>query len=104
MEVAASSASIDARKKLDMYRRAGVREYVVWRTLDEAVDWWMLEEDEYRPLPTSADGVLRSRVLPGLWLDPQALIVGESARVLAVAQQGVASDEHEAFVAGLAQS
>lgn len=103
VEVAASSASIDARKKLDMYRRAGVREYVVWRTLDEAVDWWVLEEDEYRPLPAGADGVLRSRVLPGLWLDPQALIAGESARVLVVAQQGVASEEHRAFVAKLTQ-
>ena len=97
VEVAASSASIDARKKRDMYRRAGVREYVVWRTRDEAVDWWMLEEDEYRPLPVGTDGVLRSRALPGLWLDPQALIAGEAARVLAVAQQGVASEEHGAI-------
>lgn len=103
VEIAASSASIDVRKKREMYRRAGVREYLVWRTLDEAVDWWMLEEDEYRPLPASADGVLRSRILPGLWLDPQALIAGESARLLAVAQQGVASDEHGAFVEGLVQ-
>jgi Uma2 family endonuclease len=42
-EVAASSASLDAREKLACYRRAGAREYLLWRTEDEAVDWWVLE-------------------------------------------------------------
>jgi Uma2 family endonuclease len=50
VEIAASSASLDARKKLVSYRRAGVREYLLWRTGDGAVDWWVLEEDEYRPV------------------------------------------------------
>src|SRR5437879_6656906 len=30
-EVAASSASYDLGSKLDVYRRSGVREYIVWR-------------------------------------------------------------------------
>ena len=46
--------------------RLGVSEYLVWRTEDEAIDWWALEEDEYRPLPVDAAGSLRSRVFPGL--------------------------------------
>jgi hypothetical protein len=44
---------------------------------------------------------LRSEVFPGLWLDPEALVRGDLARVLAVLQQGIASSEHTAFVARL---
>jgi Uma2 family endonuclease len=101
IEVAASSASLDVREKLASYRRAGVREYLVWRTEDEAVDWWALEEDEYRPLVADAKGVLRSKVFPGLWLDPQALLAGDGARLMAKLQEGLQSAEHAAFAAEL---
>ena len=47
------------------------------------------------------DGILRSEVFPGLWLDPAAMIGGDSARVLAVALQGIGSAEHAEFVAQL---
>src|SRR5437762_2246085 len=101
VEIAASSASLDVREKLASYRRAGVREYVVWRTEDDAVDWWVLEEDEYRPLPASSDGVLRSRVFPGLWLDLQALLAGNGPKIMAKLQEGLDSPEHAAFKAEL---
>src|SRR5437762_5868582 len=100
-EVAASNVSLDVREKLDSYRRSGVREYVVWRTEDEAVDWWALEEDEFRPLPAEGDGTLRSRVFPGLWLDIGALLAGDGPRVMAKLQEGLQSAEHAAFVAEL---
>ena len=98
VEVAASSASLDAREKLASYRRAGVREYLLWRTEDEAVDWFALEDDEYRPLPAAADGTLCSRVFPGLWLDPQALLTGDHAKLMAKLQEGLQSAEHAAFI------
>ncbi len=101
VEIAASSASIDVRKKRETYRLAGVCEYVVWRTRDAAIDWWVLEEDEYRPLLPDADGLHHSRVFPGLWLDGAALIAQDSGRVLAACLQGVASEEHAAFAARL---
>jgi hypothetical protein len=101
VEVAASSASLDVQEKLACYRRAGVREYLVWRTEDEAVDWWAREEDEYRPLPVGADGLLRSRTFPGLWLNPQALVAQDGKKVLAVLGEGLASADHETFVADL---
>src|SRR5438093_5845200 len=82
VEVAASTVSLDVREKLATYRRSGVREYIVWRTEDETVDWWVLEEDEYRPLPAAADGTLRSRILPGLWLDVTALLAGDGPKVM----------------------
>src|SRR5207249_2426901 len=101
VEVAASSVSLDVRQKLDSYRRSGVREYIVWRTEDEAVDWWALEEDEYRPLIAAADGTIRSKVFPGLWLDVPALLAGDGPKVMAKLQEGLQSAEHAAFVAGL---
>lgn len=102
-EVSASTASLDVRDKLTSYRRAGVREYVVWRTEDAAVDWWGLDEDEYRPLTADADGVLRSRVFPGLWLDTAALLAGDGARFMGVLRAGLESQEHAAFVAALSR-
>ncbi|HRQ90330.1 MAG TPA: Uma2 family endonuclease, partial [Bacteroidia bacterium] len=81
VEIAASSVSRDAREKLASYRRAGVREYLLWRVLDGEIDWFALEGDEYRPLPME-DGVLRSRVFPGLVLPVAAALAGDRAAVL----------------------
>jgi hypothetical protein len=100
-EVAASSASIDRNAKLNAYRRNGVREYVLWRTEDGAIDWFVLRGGQYQPLTPGPDGVLRSEGYPGLWLDVAALLTGDVLRVLAVLQQGIASPEHAAFVATL---
>ena len=100
-EVSASTASLDVRDKLAAYQRAGVREYVVWRTEDGEVDWWVLDEDEYRPLAPGADGVLRSWVFAELWLDVAALLSEDGARVMTVLQHGLETNEHDAFVAEL---
>jgi hypothetical protein len=49
-----------------------------------------------------ADGIWRSRVFPGLWLDGAAFIAGDMKKVLAVLQLGMASTEHAEFVRRLA--
>jgi Uma2 family endonuclease len=100
-EIAASSASYDLNVKPHVYRRNGVREYIVWRVLDQEVDWFVLRGEEYERKPPDADGLLRSEVFPGLWLDPAALVRRDLARVLSVLQRGLASSEHAAFVAKL---
>lgn len=100
VEVAASRASYDLHPKLNAYRRNGVREYVVWRVRDRALDWFVLREGRYDPLECE-DGVCRSVAFPGLWLHPAALLGGDDARVLDVVLQGTASPEHGAFVARL---
>ena len=40
VEIAASSAGYDLHDKLRVYRRNGVREYVVWRVHDRQIDWF----------------------------------------------------------------
>src|SRR5205823_2829437 len=98
-EVAYSSASYDLNVKLHVYRRNGVREYIVWRTFDRAIDWFVLRDGQYERLAPGSDGIYRSEVFPGLWLDAQALIDGKLVRVSEVARQGLASPEYAAFVA-----
>jgi Uma2 family endonuclease len=60
VEVASSSASYDLHAKLQVYRRNGVREYVVWRMLDQEIDWFVLREGQYERLQPAPDGCLRS--------------------------------------------
>ena len=103
-EVAASSASYDLRAKLEVYRRHEVREYVVWRVFDVEIDWFILRGGKFEPLPPGPDGIFRSEVFPGLWLDAAALIRGDVAAVLRAAQQGIATPEHAAFVARLQEA
>lgn len=101
-EIASSSVSFDLHTKKKVYRRCGVREYVVWRVLEGEIDWFALEAGEYKPLPPEADGRLKSRFFPGLWLDPAALVSGDLAAALAAALAavlaGLASPEHAELV------
>lgn len=97
-EVCSSTVSIDLNAKMRVYRRNGVQEYLVWRVAEKAIDWFVLKGSEFRRLEASADGILKSKVFPGLWLDAAALISDDAAQVLRVVQQGVASAEHAAFV------
>jgi len=103
-EVASSSVSYDLHAKLHVYRRSGVREYLVWQVREQAIDWLALREGQYEPLAPGADGILRSEVFPGLWLDPTALLRGDIATVLRVLDAGLASPEHPEFVARLCRA
>lgn len=100
-EIAASSASYDLHDKLHVYRRHGVREYIVWRVLEDAVDYFQLQSGQYVPLPP-VEGVHRSQVFGGLWLDTGALLRRDLAGALAMVQRGLAAAEHRDFVARLA--
>lgn len=98
VEVAHSSASYDRHIKLHVYRRNGVREYVIWNLYDNQIEWFHLEEGRYAPLLPDADGVMRSRVLPGLWLAVAALTSGNLAEVINTVQKGIQTAEHVAFI------
>ncbi|MBW4653058.1 MAG: Uma2 family endonuclease [Kaiparowitsia implicata GSE-PSE-MK54-09C] len=101
VEVAASSAAIDLHDKKRAYRRNQVQEYVVWRTLEAQLDWFVLEADDYRVQSPDDQGIVRSRVFPGLWLAVSALLAGDMTTVLSRLQQGINSPEHQGFVRSL---
>jgi Uma2 family endonuclease len=103
-EVAVTTASYDLHAKLTAYRRNRVREYIVLRVFDQAVDYFALRAGRYVAMRPAGDGVFRSKVFPGLWLDAAGLLRRNLRRVLDVLQDGLDSPEHGKFVARLARA
>lgn len=103
VEVTASSASYDLKAKKEAYEKNGVSEYVAWRVLDGKLDWFILQKGRYEKMAPDPDGLYRSKVFPGLWLDPAALLRGDMKGVLEALDRGLKSPEHNAFVARLSK-
>jgi len=55
-EIAASTAAIDLGDKLRVYRRSGVREYLVWQVFEEKIDCFHLQEVDFVKLELDAAG------------------------------------------------
>ena len=102
-EIAASSVSYDLHTKLNVYRRSGVQEYLVWRVDEAAFDWFVLHEGRYEPLEAK-EGVIHSRTFPGLCLNADALLNGDLAGVLSTLQGCLGGEEHRVFVEGLGEA
>lgn len=101
-EVCASTASYDLHQKYDLYESAAIPEYLAVVVFEQEIRWHVLVDGRYQLLSPDADGLYRSRIFPGLWLDGQALLSGNLRQVLDRLQEGLRSPEHERFVADLA--
>jgi len=99
VEIVGSSRAYDLHQKKGAYRRNAVREYLAWITGEQRLFWWELRDEEYQEIALDADGFLKSRVFPGLWLDTRALLRGDMKAVLAALRHGVDSPAHQAFAA-----
>jgi len=97
-EISASTATIDLRDKKRVYRRNGVKEYLVWQVINHRIDWFFLQEGEYISLIPDAEGIIHSQVFPGLWLSVSALLAGDMPQVIATLQSGISSAIHQQFV------
>jgi Uma2 family endonuclease len=102
-EVCVSSRAYDLHQKLDLYRAAGVREYVAVLVEEAEVRWHRLVAGAYQRAQPDAQGVFRSEQFPGLWLNAPALLQGTDRDVLDALEAGLHSPEHAAFVALLQQ-
>ena len=100
-EVAASSAGIDLHDKRELYESCGIQEYVVWRTLDGEIDYFISRDGRLVAHAPDAAGFFRSEAFPGLWLDRAALLRDDLVQFAATMQAGLASAEHVTFVARL---
>lgn len=98
VEVALSSRSLDLNAKLRDYEAAGVREYLIYDLKKREVRWFENRNGRFQPSSPENDGIFRSNIFPGLWLDPQALASREKAALIATLHRGLASPEHAAFV------
>ncbi len=98
VEIAGSSVSYDLHDKLQVYRRHGVREYLVWLVEDKAFRWYVLTEGNYQQQTMDSSGILKSPFFSGLWLNVSALLAGNRQQVLTVLQEGINSADHQTFV------
>lgn len=103
VEVAASSAAYDLHEKLRVYRRSGVQEYLVLLAYEQETRWFQLVEGEYQLFAPDENGRLRSQRFPGLHFQPDLFWNDDLAGLLQVLQEGLATPEHQTFVAELAK-
>ncbi|MEO6808925.1 MAG: Uma2 family endonuclease [Isosphaeraceae bacterium] len=104
VEVAKATRYVDLGPKLADYERAGVLEYLV-RALDpDEVLWFALRDRAFIQVSPDADGLYRSSAFPGLWLNPAALLSDDLDRLFAALDLGLATPQHAAFVARLANA
>jgi Uma2 family endonuclease len=101
VEIAASSSSYDLHLKLNVYRRNGVKEYIVWNIYDNVLLWYRLEAGSYVALEPDDQGIVCSQFFPGLSLNVPALLDRDLATVLAQVQRSIGSADHQAFVGQL---
>jgi Uma2 family endonuclease len=101
-EVSRSSASYDLHLKLDLYENAKIPESLANLLFEREIRWHILVDGRYQQMPADADGLWRSRIFPGLWLDGNSLLSGDLHQVLARLQEGLESPEHGRFVSELA--
>jgi Uma2 family endonuclease len=95
-EVAHSTRAMDLNQKRKDYLEAGVQEYLVVCVEEEEFHWFHFPSR--RKLKADREGLWKSRIFPGLWIDQAALFARDSGRLRAAMQRGIASPEHAAFV------
>jgi hypothetical protein len=100
-EISGGRGSVDLGERLRVYLRNRVQEYIVWRVPDREIDWFVLRDRQYQRLQPDENGVCRSVVFPGLWLNVPALLRRDLAAVLATLHEGMATPEHADFVTRL---
>ncbi len=101
-EVAHTSRDVDLRRKKRRYALAGVLEYIVFCLKPARLYWFNLARDA--EMPPDGDGVFRSMVFPGLWIDSQALLQSDYKRGIDTLSRGLQSTEHAQFASKLANA
>lgn len=101
LEVAYTSRNIDLKQKMRQYEQAGVEEYVVVLAEKNEVEWFYMFNNRFRPLRATA-GLLKSKVFPGLWLEPATLFSDSTDSLLDAVVEGTDSNGHSKLVAKLA--
>ena len=104
VEIARSSRAIDLGPKKADYERAGVLEYVVVELDPDRGPLVRASRRAIRRASAGPDGLFRSEVFPGLWLDPAALFADDLDGLIAALERGLATPEHAAFVARLSRA
>ncbi|HAG80870.1 MAG TPA: hypothetical protein DCL61_06785, partial [Cyanobacteria bacterium UBA12227] len=70
---------------------------------ENRVDWFVLQEGRYVAVSPDERSIIRSQVFPGLWLSVNGLRQGNRSEILAVLQEGLQTEEHQAFIEQLSR-
>lgn len=103
VEVAVSNENYDLRTKRQDYEALGVLEYIVVLVRQERIVWFVRRGSGFIELTPGNDGIYRSEVFGGLWLDHAALFRLDTGRLLAVLQKGLQAPDHAKLVERLRQ-
>jgi hypothetical protein len=98
-EVAHTSRAIDLHLKKDRYSLAGVLEYLVLCLEPPHVYWFDLSRNQR--LNADADGIFKSRVFPGLWIDGDALLELDYVKSMAALSAGMQTSKYLEFASHL---
>lgn len=98
-EISSTTVAYDRGPKLRTFLRHEVPEYLIWRVEDDLFEWYALQDSDYLLIQPDNSGIIRSRIFPGLWLDTAAMLSGNLAQVIDCVQKGIASPEHQQFLA-----
>jgi Uma2 family endonuclease len=82
VEVSATSFSYETHLKRALYQHAGVPEYLVLQIYERNAEWWRLDAGHYVPIAADSNGIIESRIFPGLKLDVDGFWDGDMAAVL----------------------
>jgi hypothetical protein len=97
-EIAASTAAYDLHDKWRVYARSGVLEYLAVQVYEQKIDWFVLREGRYETLSPDDNGVHKSEIFPGLWLNGPAFWQRDMAKLKSTVEEGIQSPEHQVFV------
>ncbi len=100
IEIALSSRAIDLHAKREDYQKYGVEEYLVACVAEKELRWFDLKANT--ALSADADGILRLKTFPGLWVNPVAVFARDFNEMMRVLQEGMATPVHADFVRRLA--
>lgn len=104
VELSGTTRDYDLGPKKADYERAGVAEYLFVGLNPGEIRWFIRRSGRFVEMRPSPDGVYRSEAFPGLWLDRAAFFAEDMNRLIATLDQGLATAEHQAFVARLSEA
>ena len=96
-EICRSSRAYDLGPKLALYQLAGVDEYLAVLDEERRLEWRVLVDGSFQFIE-AVEGIYRSRVFPGFWVDETAFWNDDSEALLRTLEQGIASHEHADFL------
>jgi Uma2 family endonuclease len=104
IEIAASSAAYDLHVKMNAYQRSAAPEYVVFLVYERETVWFAWQDGVYHQRTPDQQGIIRSQVFPGLWLDTARFWADDSTGVANVVRRGMKTKRIESLQPGCART